>query len=162
MKYSYKEMLITAKSNGMASEKTMWAGVDSINEMLCIIEETQPDVYWRFMREQHGILYGNHYGEDFAMQDVEQLSYTDKSGKKHTGCHWTCSQIEDATRSMQFPAGTNKWDKYVAFNAAYSDLCKDLEETEILKIGFSLYFADEDWPTNTKIWDYMSCRYAAE
>jgi hypothetical protein len=56
---------------------------------------------------------------------------------------------------MKFPADTNKWDKYVAFNAAYADFCKHFEAGDILKIGFSFFFADEDWGSTTKIWEYM-------
>ena len=57
---------------------------------------------------------------------------------------------------MSFPSGTNKWDKYVAFNAAYSDLMKEFDDAQILKAGYLLYFADEDWGSTTKIWEYMA------
>ena len=103
-------------------------------------------------------MYGCHYNEEFALYDVEQIHYTNKAGEKRFGAHWTVEQIESATAGMKFPMGTNKWDKYVAFNAAHADFCKDFDEASILKIGYSFFFADEDWPTDTKIWDYMSCK----
>lgn len=155
-------MLESAKSAGLASEKTMWAGLESVSEMLCVMKREHPDMYWKFIREQHGVIYGNHYSEDFAMYDVEQMAHTNKEGKKESGGYWTLSQIEDATRSMQFPSGTNKWDKYVAFNSAHSDLCRKFDDDTILKIAHTFFFADEDWPTDTKIWDYMCCKAEEE
>lgn len=76
-------MLESAKSAGLASEKTMWAGLESVSEMLCVMKREHPDMYWKFIREQHGVIYGNHYSEDFAMYDVEQMAHTNKEGKKN-------------------------------------------------------------------------------
>lgn len=153
---TYKDMVMKAKAAGVTTEKTMWESIDSFSELLDELKESHPDLYWEFMRKQMGIMYHDHYDEAFALYDVAQLSWTDKSGMKHTGAHWTADQVEQATAGMHFPANTNKWDKYVAFNAAYSDLAKEFDDAQILKAGFLLYFADEDWGSPTKIWEYMS------
>ena len=153
---TYKEMVTKAKAAGVTNEKTMWESIESFSDLLAQLKESHPDLYWEFMREQHGIMYRGHYDEHFAIYDVEHLRWTDKNGSKHSGAHWTVDQIEQATSGMHFPAGTTKWDKYVAFNAAYSDLCKEFDEGQILAAGFLLYFADEDWGSGTKIWEYMS------
>ena len=155
---TYKDMVMKAKAAGLTSEKTMWESIESFSELLDELKESHPEMYWEFMREQHGIMHHNHYDEAFAFYDVAQLSWTDKTGMKHTGAHWTPDQVEAATATMHFPQGVNKWDKYVAFNAAYSDLAKEFDETQILKAGFLLYFADEDWGSSAKIWEYMSER----
>ena len=56
---------------------------------------------------------------------------------------------------MVFPQGTTDCDKYVAFNATFSDLCKIVDdERTILKIAHQLWFCDEDAPEG-KIWIYM-------
>ena len=112
----YKDMIRDAKANGVASDKAMWQSVDTLSDMVCILRDEHPDVYWRFMRKQHSILYGNHYDRNFAEMDVEGIRYTGPSGEKRTGAHWTADQIEEAARGMSFPSGTTKWDKYVAFN----------------------------------------------
>ena len=158
MMYTYKEMVENAKGHGVSSEKVMWESIDSLSDMLCVMRKEHPDKYWAFMREQHGIMYGNHYDEEFAEWDVAQLAYTNKTGDKKHGGYWTVEQIEQATAGMKFPAGTNKWDKYVAFNAAYADFSKKFEDAEVLQIGYLMYFADEDWGSPTKIWEYMSMR----
>lgn len=112
------------------------------------------------MREQHGIMYGNHYNEAFAMFDVGMMRYIDRDGKKCEGAHWTAEQIEASTRMMGFPAGTTKWDKYVAFNAFYSDLCTVYNDEQIIKGAHKFYFEDQDWGDTTKIWDYVYCKNA--
>lgn len=156
----YKKMIEAARASGHTSEKIMWNSIDSLEQVLCVMEREHPDMYWNFIRKQHGMLYNGHYSEEFAMYDVKHLRYTNKNGDKKEGAYWTAEQVEDATKKYQFPAGVNKWDKWVAFNVAYSDLCKKFDDAQILDAAFLLYFADEDWKdsSSTKIWDYMCCK----
>ena len=153
---NFKEMVTKAKAAGVTNEKAMWESIMAFSELLDELKVIHPDLYWDVLRKQVGIMYHNHYDEAFALYDVSKLSYTDTKGEKHSGARWTVDQIEQATASMRFPQGVNKWDKYVAFNVTYSDLQKDFDEDDILKAGFSLYFDDEDWGSTTKIWEYMS------
>lgn len=155
MEMNYRHMVDHAKKAGLTNEKTMWGSIDSFSELLEELKESHPQMYWDFMREQHGIMFHNHYDEAFANWDVSQMHYTDKNGVKHYGAYWTAEQIESATQGMRFPQGTTKFDKFVAFNAAYSDFCRDFDDAQILKIGWLFYFADEDWGSDTKIWEYM-------
>lgn len=155
MEMNYRYMVDHAKKAGLTNEKTMWESIDSFSELLEELKESHPQMYWDFMREQHGIMFHNHYDQSFAEYDVSQMHYTDKNGVKHYGAYWTAEQIESATQGMKFPQGTTKWDKFVAFNAAYSDFCRDFDDAQILKIGWLFYFADEDWGSDTKIWEYM-------
>lgn len=92
--------------------------------------------------------------------DVEGIRYTGPSGEKRTGAHWTADQIEEAARGMSFPSGTTKWDKYVAFNSFYADMCMVCDDAQILKGAHRFYFADEDAPQG-KIWVYMAAMYDA-
>lgn len=155
---NYRQMVDAARAAGVTTEKTMWESIDSFSELLEQIKEAHPQLYWDFMRKQQGIMHHNHYDELFATYDVDKLSYTSKTGDKKMGPHWTVEQIEAATAGMKFPPGTTKWDKYVAFNAAYADLAKVFEDGEILKAGHALYFADEDWGDDTKIWDIYGAK----
>lgn len=156
MGMSYREMVDHAKKAGVTNEKTMWESIDSFSELLDDLKESHPDMYWEFMRKQHGIMYKGHYDEQFALWDVGKMHYTNKAGEKKQGAYWTAEQIESATAGMKFPPGTTKWDKYVAFNAAWSDFSKDFSDADVLKIGYDFYFADEDWGDDTKIWEYIS------
>ena len=155
MEMTYRHMVDHAKKAGVTNEKTMWESIDAFSELLEELKEAHPQMYWDFLRKQHGIMFHNHYDEAFAMWDVSKMHSSNKAGEKKEGAHWTCEQIEVATAGLRFPAGTTKWDKFVAFNAAFHDFWKDFDEANIIKIGHDFYFADEDWPSETKIWEYM-------
>lgn len=155
MEMNYRHMVESAKKAGLTNEKTMWESIDSFSELLEELKESHPQLYWDFMRKQHGIMFHDHYDETFAMWDVSQMHSTDKNGNKKEGAHWTSEQIESATAGMKFPQGTTKWDRYVAFNAIWHDMSKHFEDGEILKIAYAFFFADEDWGDDGKIWDYM-------
>lgn len=155
-------MVKAAQKSGKVSEKQMWQSIESVSDLLYDIKDAHPELYWRFIREQYGIMNNCHYADkEFADYDVSQIAYTDKDGKKHTGAYWTCEQIEEATKSMTFPPGVTKYDRYVAMNIAYSDFCKKFDDEQILKIGHAFFFADEDWSPKgsvTKVWEYVACK----
>lgn len=156
MEMNYRNMVDAAKRAGVTNEKTMWESIDSFSELLEELKESHPKLYWEFMRKQHGIMYHGHYDETFALYDVSKMHSLDKSGEKKEGAHWTSEQIESAVVGMKFPQGTTKWDRYVAMNAAYHDWRKDYADSDILKIGYDFYFADDDWGNDSKVWEYMS------
>ena len=146
----YKDMIEEAKAKGLTSEKTMWGSVDALEEMLCVMKHEHPEKFWKFMREQHGVMWKGHYSEEFAEHDVKHLRWKDKEGKEHSGEYWTMEQVKEATKGMPFPSGTNDCDKWVAFNVMYSDLHEDFSDGDILKAGYAFFFADYDF-------DYTKC-----
>lgn len=148
----YKNMIEEAKAKGITTDRAMWESVDDVEELLCAIKKEHPEKYWAFMRKQHGILYNNHYTEEFAMWDVEQM--------KPLGIYWTKQQIEDATKGMPFPVGTTLCDKFVAFNAFANDLKPTLTDEQILKSAHAFWFDDKDWKGKNKIWEYMKLAHS--
>lgn len=154
----YKDMIEEAKAKGLTSERTMWESVEALEEMLCLMKREHPEMFWKFMREQHGLMWKNHYSEDFAEHDVKHLKWKDKEGHEHEGEYWTMEQVKEATKSMTFPQGTNDCDKWVAFNVMYSDLHEDFTDAEILKIAYKFFFTDYDfdYTKGGKIWKYVS------
>ncbi len=74
--------------------------------------------------------------------------------------HWTPEQVTQATFGKKFTEGTTEWDKYIAYNNTYADLCKVLTDEQIMKAAYALWFADEDWHSDGKIWDYMGVNIA--
>ena len=151
---NYKEMIELAQSRGRGTEQAMLKSIDSISNMLCSLVKHDKKAYWCFMRNQHEILYNYHYSPEFAEWDVSKLEWMDKDGQKHCGAHWTIEEIVSATKGLTFPNGTTDCDKYVAFNVAYSDFCKDYSETEIIKIAHQFFFNDSDAPEG-KVWHYV-------
>lgn len=142
----YKEMIEEAKAKGLTSEKEMWQGIALIDELLCEIKEEHPDLYWAVIRDQFGIFNKGHYNEEFARYDVSEM--------QPVGEYWSCKYIEEATKTMVFPSGVNKWDKYVAFNAFANDL-QGIDDATILKAAYKFWFEDKDWKHANKIWEYM-------
>ena len=144
----YKKMVEEAKAKGLTSEKMMWESIEEIDELLMEMKHSHPQIYWDFIRKTHGMLYKGHYTEEFALHDVDKM--------EPIGQHWSVKDIEAVMKSMSFPSGVNTWDVYVAFNAFANDL-NDIEkdEQQILKDAHAFWFADKDYPTPTKIWDYM-------
>jgi len=151
----YKKMIEESAAKG-GDEKVMWASVEVTSEAMEYIKEVDHDKYECLMRKLHEALHGKHYCEEMALHDVEKLHYTDASGVKHKGAHWTVEQVEAAFASKPFPAGTTKWDKFVSANVLYSDLSTVLDEKQIIAATYKFWFDDEDWEGDGKIWDYMS------
>lgn len=154
----YIDLVKDAKKNGTWNESTMWSSVESISEMLEDLKKDDPKAFWGFMREQHGILSGEHYDEKFAMHDVANMSWEGRDGEMHHGAYWTFEQVKEATKGKQFPKGTTPYDVFVAYNATATDLCTKFSDKELLDAAYLTWFSDVDWSENgssTKIWEYM-------
>lgn len=151
----YKKM-IKAYADSGGDEKKMWSSVEVTAEAMDYLKEFAPDKYECIMRKLSESLYGKHYAEELAIADVENIRYLDIKGNEHRGAHWTADEIESATADKTFGKSVTKWDKYVAFNAFYADLCTVLDDAQIIDAAYVFWFADEDWKSKGKIWDYMS------
>jgi hypothetical protein len=156
----YKEMIEQARSRGVTSEQVMWGSIEEFDNMLCQIKENDPALYWDFIHKQHKALYKGHYDEEFAKYDLQQVYYINKQGEKTNKPYWTVEQVEEATKGYNFPNGTTKWDKWVAFNVFRSDTMKSLPDDLALKAGWEFFFDDIDFKKEgtTKIWDYVHCK----
>ena len=143
-------------------EAKMWASVAVLSEALEPMKETDKENYWCILRKMYGVMSDGHYNEEFAMYDVSMIEYTGRNGEKKRGGYWSADQVEEATRGFRFPSGVNKWDKFVAFNLMYSDLCRKMDDAQVLDAAYLFYFADEDWPggSSTKVWDYVCCKHS--
>jgi hypothetical protein len=159
-------MVKNAEKNGKHfTNETMWESVSQMSEMLTEIKESHPDMYWKFMRSQAGLLNNCQYNEEFARWDVSEMKWHGRDKVEHTGEYWSCMQVKEATKDMQFPPSVSDWSKYVAFNATATDLCEILEDEKILKVAYEFWFRDEDWDTDskdefspTKVWEYFVCK----
>lgn len=156
----YREMIEQARSRGVTSEQVMWGSIEEFDNMLCQIKENDPALYWDFIHKQHKALYKGHYDEEFAIYDMQHVYYINKQGEKTNKPYWTVEQVEEATKGYNFPNGTTKWDKWVAFNVFRSDTMKSLPDDLALKAGWEFFFDDIDFKKEgtTKIWDYVHCK----
>lgn len=107
------------------------------------------------MKGKSGHSHGNmHFNEESAREAVSRIRYTDKTGAEKSGPHWSPEQVKAVTAGMKFPEGTTEWDRYVALNSFYADLCTVLDEAQILKAAVRFYFGDEDAPEG-KVFRYV-------
>lgn len=159
----YIQLIEQARSHGMATEKKMREALELLSCDLKKMAADSPALYQGLLRNQHAVFYDRHYSEAMANHDVNQLVYSDYDDE---GCpigkgnHWSCVRIAELTKDLKFHPKVNDWDKYVAFNAMYADLCANMSEEEIIKAAYAFFFCDTDWQPMeddcTKIWDYVS------
>lgn len=96
----------------------------------------------------------HHFDERTAEEAVKRIMYIGKDGVEHHGEHWSVGEVREASKSMSFKECVTDWDKYVAFNSMYADLCRVLSDEQIVKAAHAFYFADEDAPCG-KVWRYI-------
>ena len=77
---NYKQMIEQARANGMATEKNIWAAVETLSTDLLVLEQTDPKLYWHILRRQHAVLYGRHYSEKMANHVCRPLRLHERRG----------------------------------------------------------------------------------
>jgi len=155
---NYKEMVELASERGHGSVQSMNESVQHVSDMLCTLKRHDKEEYWRFMREQHGILYDGHYSPEFAEWDIDRMHSTDENGRQYMGEHWTREEVKNAMQGMNIPSDVNDCDMWVAANAMWHDMHRKFNDSQILDITCLFFFKDEDYDGHDKIWKYMSIR----
>jgi hypothetical protein len=153
---SYYEIVKSADKSGTFTKETMWDSVCSVSKLLDTLKDSDPDKYYEFMRQEFGRMNAYQYDEEFARYDVGQMTWHDKDGNKHSGEYWSISDIEDATKDMQFPSSVTRWTKYVAFNIFATDLAASSSPAQILKDAYEFFFHDEDFSSSKD--EYSPCK----
>lgn len=149
-------------------EKTMWSSVKVISDAIAPMKETDPDWYWRLLKQTYCAMAGGHFNEEFAKWKVEQMYYTDKDGNKHYAPYWTEDEMKSAYNSVksEVPSAYNYYDFCVTMNMLKSDnYCMlkkwnpDYSDDQLDKLVMDMsvnYLNDADAPYPTeKIWRYL-------
>lgn len=156
--------IIKANSTGKG-ESTMWQSVDIISEFLT--DKLSENDMEELSAKIYGVMSGGHYNEEFAAMDVKKMYYLDKSNRRHAAPYWTEPQIHTMYERVRgrISSQYNFYDFYVTFNMIASDnWCliqnwwPSITNEEILNKVCDLtvnWLSDEDWPTTSKIWDYL-------
>ena len=158
---------LTKKYGEGKGEDMMWKTVRVVSDA---VESSMDERSKRaLIRKVFGAMSDRHYNEELAKSDVSQMYYTDSDGNKHQAPYWP----EDAVREIyednqECIPDYNFWDFFVTMNMIASDnWCmlkrwfpnynsSDMNE-KIAEMAVA-WLKDEDWPTKTKIWDYLSAR----
>ena len=150
-------------------DAVMWGSVAIVSALLEEMREAHPAKYWEVMRKTHEVIFGHHFDEMYAKWQVERMHHKGADGKEHRGEHWALEQTNAAMSKFRSKVGSNvnEYDFYVALNAQYHDYIElakvrtanaEEQDVEIIEGAIAFYFADDDWPTDTKVWDYFSCQ----
>lgn len=158
---------ITKKYGDGKGEAMMWKTVKVVSE--AVEANMDDEAKKKLMRKVFGAMSDGHYTEELAMADVSQMRYTDDDGKVHKAPLWpkeTVLEIYDK-RKADIP-NYNEWDFVVTMNMLGTDnwcMLKrwfpddDDTDTSMRVADMAVvWLKDEDWPTKTKIWDYLSVR----
>lgn len=163
----YKNMMNEAKRKGLATEKVMWESVDDLENMLCVLQQEHPDMYWSFIKKTHKTIFGPHYNEEFGEWRIAQMRFRDKAGVEHQAPHWykdDYRRVYEVSKPKLKNQRYTCWDLAVTLEMIYSDdFClykswwpqatdEQLEE-KVLEAAIN-YLNDDDDPEG-KIW----CRF---
>lgn len=156
--------IIKSHSEGKG-EGMMW---DSTRLISDAIEADMPkEASDKLKRDIYALMCGGHFNEAFAKEAVSKMYYTDENGEPKYAPYWT----EAAVREMYEPvkakiSAYNFWDFFVTLHTIASDnhalLVKwfpeeNSDEREIRYVELAVnWLCDADWPTHTKIWDYLN------
>lgn len=148
--------MVSESAKGGNNEQVMWHAVSVADEMLEDIKKLSPEKYDCYMRKMHEALFGCHYTQTLALDDVDKMHHTAKDGKKVEGNYWTPEQVEEAYTGKKFPAGTTKWDKYVAANYAFHIFEGMLDDGQILEAAHRMFFAGDEPHLEGRVWRIIS------
>lgn len=158
---------ITKKFGEGQGEEMMWKTVKIVSEA---VESEMPEhAKMKLVRKVYGAMSDGHYTEEMARIDIGKMYYTDANGNVHKAPYWQEEDMESAYEMYKAEIPDyNLWDFAVTMNMIASDnWCmlkkwfpsydeKDMTE-KILDMSL-VWLKDEDWPSKTKIWDYLSAR----
>ena len=147
-------------------EGMMWKTVEIISDA---VEHSMPEEERHaLVRKLYGEMSGGHYNEEFALEDIGRMYYTDKNGKKHYAPYWTVQTMEEVYAGIKGEIKAyNLYDFMVTANMIASDNWCMLEEwfpgqTEsdrnkrIVQMSLN-WLKDEDARhPDSKIWHYLN------
>lgn len=147
-------------------EEKMW---DTIRAVSDAVDRKMSDKDKEaLMAKLHGILSGGHFDEDFAMESVSRMYYTDKDGVKRHAPYWTIPDVAAWYEKVKgkIPKSYNEWDFFVTANMVASDnwmlltkwwpgITREELDEKVMELAVN-WLNDEDNPFGTsKIWDYL-------
>ena len=145
-------------------EKVMWITLQRVSEYIKPMKDTDPQGYWKLVKDTYSDMCGLHYNEYFGMWQIEQMHFKDKKGETHRAPHWTKDQYKMAYESVKSKIKNpsyNMWDLAVTLEMLYSDnIClykewwpdatQEILDTKVVEA--SVNYLNDDDDTEGKIW----------
>ena len=156
--------IIKAHSDGKG-EGMMWKSTKMISD--AIEAEMPKEAADKLKRDIYALMCGGHFNEDFAKEAVSKMYYEDENGERKYAPYWTESAVREVYESVKDSiAYYNFWDFFATLHMVASDTHalivrwfpdENSEEREARYVEMAVnWLNDADWPTHTKIWDYLN------
>jgi hypothetical protein len=146
-------------------EKVMWQSTKAVSDALEPMKKSNPEEYWKLMRDTYALMVGKHYDDRFGEWQIEQMYFKDKNGEIHKAPRWSKEQYRAVFENVKPKLKDSSytcWDLAVTLEMMASDyycLIKewypDFTEGDMDKkfIEMSLaYLNDDDDKVGGKIW----------
>lgn len=159
--------MVKANYNKLRNDEgVMLKNAEMWDKLLEEMREAHPAKYWAVLRKTHEVMFGHHFDEMYAKWQVERMHHKGADGKEYRGEYWSLEQTNAVMQKYRgkMPGSVTEYDFYVALNAQYHDYCSwvktltaniEEQDTAIIEGAIVFYFTDDDWPTDTKVWDYF-------
>ena len=145
-------------------EKAMWASTQMVSDYIKPMKHSDPEGYWKLMKDTYAIMCGKHYNEEFAMWQIGEMHFKDKRGTVHHAPHWTKEQYHlsyESIKSKLKNANYNMWDWAVTIEMLHSDnyclykewwpeATDDIIDAKVIEA--SINYLNDDDDTDGKIW----------
>ena len=143
----------------------MWKSTKLISD--AIEAEMPKEAADKLKRDIYALMCGGHFNEMFAKEAVSKMYYEDENGERLYAPYWTESAVREVYESVKDSIPRyGFWDFFVTLHMIASDTHalivewfpeEGSEEREARYVQLSVnWLRDADWPTHTKIWDYLS------
>ena len=146
-------------------EDMMWKSVHIISDT---VEKNFTDEQKNKLNmDIYGLMSDGHFNEWYAKEMIYKMFYVDKNGKEHYAPYWPQDAVHELYEKSKakIPSTYNVWDWCVTFNMIASDNWNLYHEwwPEITEAGFAQkvtdatvnWLHDPDYPSKSKIWDYL-------
>lgn len=163
---TFNEFLEQYMLRNISTDKLI-AGISSLSPIFNRIQIENGDKYIKILKKFHEHVYGKHFNEYFATEQVKCMYHTKPNGRICKGEKFDVKEAEIILNKYIKPIDNtvNIWDVYVALNAQYHDHIvefiewfKTIDEDElhdkVVESTINFWFKDEDAGSD-KVWNYF-------
>jgi len=160
---------LTKKYGEGRGEGMMWNTVKAVSD--AVESSMDEKAKHKLMRYIYGTMSDCHYNEEYAVEDVQKMYYTDGSGDEHRAPYWTIPQVKEVYDSVKesIPEAYNMWDFYVVLQMQKSDMYPMMKKwfpdatpeqiDKMLVESAANWLKDDDNPYGEhKAWGYMNAK----
>lgn len=149
---NYQELVKNAPKK---SEEVMWGSVEAVSELVEKLKEEHPEIARRFLMAEYSRMYGPHFCEELAREEVAKMYHYNADGEKVQG---EAVSADDAVGYLAPDKDAElRWDAYVAANGFAHDLARTrLSRDEIMSAARAFWMEDDDFDGSKVFWYYSS------